>query len=51
MTFTKQGPKRRRCTRRDKLREGQVSQYRSCWTNFKREREARIIKAVWRANA
>lgn len=38
--FTKQGPKRRRHTRRE-LPEGQISQYGNCVTNFKREREAK----------
>jgi len=39
MTFSKQGPKRRRHTRRE-LPEGGFSQWANCWTHFRREREA-----------
>ena len=43
MTLTKQGPKRRRRTRRE-LPEGGYSQWASCQTHFKREREAHLIR-------
>jgi hypothetical protein len=38
--FQKDGPKRRRYTRRE-LPYGQISLWRTCLTNFKREREER----------
>jgi hypothetical protein len=43
--FMTQGPKRLRRTRRE-LPEGQISQYGTCWGNFKREREAKLAPQV-----
>lgn len=47
MKLTKQGPKRRRRTRRE-LPYGQVRRWGSTVGNFKREREARILEAYMR---
>ena len=47
MTFQKDGPKRRRYTRRE-LPEGQISQWQHCVTHFKREREAKVAPTVAR---
>jgi hypothetical protein len=40
VTFQKDGPKRRRYTRRE-LPNGQVSEYGRCVTHFKHERDAK----------
>lgn len=45
MRFPKDGPKRRRRSRRE-LPEGQISQWRSCWTHFRREREAKRAPSI-----
>jgi len=45
MTFQKDGPKRRRYTRRE-LPEGQISQWARCQIHFANEREARIAPTV-----
>ncbi len=50
--FTKQGPKRRRRTRRDGYGtgydEGLYSQWANCVTHFRREREARRLRIEWK---
>ena len=43
--FQKDGPKRRRRTRRE-LPYGQVSLWGKCQTHFKREREAKLAPTV-----
>jgi hypothetical protein len=48
--FQKDGPKRRRNTRRD-YGYGQKSMWRTCTTNFKREREARLLKNYYQKEA
>jgi hypothetical protein len=47
--FQKDGPKRRRRTRRD-YGYGQISMWRLCTTNFKREREAEMLRTLDREN-
>lgn len=46
--FSRQGPKRRRQSRRE-LPYGQRSLWGATVTNFKREREARRLAAEWAA--
>ena len=46
-TTVKQGPKRRRRTRRE-LPYGQVSLWGKTVTNFKREREAAMLRSMMR---
>lgn len=48
MALTKQGPKRRRHTRRE-LPYGQVSLWGATTGNFKREREAALIRHLTRS--
>ena len=45
MTLTKQGPKRRRRTRRE-LPYGQVSLWKNCTYHFSRELEKQKLKAM-----
>jgi len=49
VTFQKDGVKRRRCTRRDKLREGQFSQYPRDF-HPKLVRRTRLERAIQRAS-